>query len=81
MAVVENQPSPVLTFIRDHHEEITVAFAAFAKTLMPPGAEISAAELRDHAEDLLTAIVQDLGLAQNSREQSRKRGARVPLSQ
>ena len=37
-------------FIHLHHEEIIREFAAFAKTLMPPGANMSDAELRDHAK-------------------------------
>ena len=44
-------------FIRDHHEAIISEFAVFAKTLMPPGAEMTEAELRDHAEEILTAVV------------------------
>jgi hypothetical protein len=43
-------------FIRDHHEEIISEFAVFAKTLMPPGAEMSEVELRYHAEEILTAL-------------------------
>lgn len=62
-------------FIRTHHEEIIVEFASFAKTLMPEGAVMSDAELRDHAEEMLTEIVLDMGLAQTSAEQSnRSRG-------
>ena len=59
-------------FIRDHHEEIISEFAVFAKTLMPPGAEMTDAELRDHAEDILTAVVEDMGTPQTSDEQSHK---------
>lgn len=59
-------------FIGDHHEEIISEFAVFAKTLMPPGAEMTVAELRDHAEEILTAVVEDMSLAQTSEEQSRK---------
>jgi signal transduction histidine kinase len=59
-------------FIRDHHEEIIRAFAAFAKTLMPPRAEMTDAELRDHAKDMLTAIVEDMHLRQTAEEQHRK---------
>jgi signal transduction histidine kinase len=59
-------------FIRDHHEEIISEFAIFAKTLMPPGADMTEAQLRDHAEDILTALVQDIGTTQTSEEQSRK---------
>jgi signal transduction histidine kinase len=59
-------------FIRDHHEEIISEFAAFAKTLMPAGADMSEAELRDHAEEILTAVVRDIGTPQTAEEQSRK---------
>ena len=59
-------------FIREHHEEIISEFAVFARTLMPPGADMTEAELRDHAEEILTAIVLDISVAQTSDEQSRK---------
>ena len=59
-------------FIRGHHEEIISEFAVFAKTLMPPGTEMTEAELRDHAEDILTAVVHDIGIAQTPDEQSLK---------
>src|SRR5688572_2274898 len=59
-------------FIHDHHEEIISEFAVFAKGLMPPGVDMTEAELRDHAEDILTAVVQDMSMAQTSDEQSRK---------
>src|SRR4051812_37550943 len=39
-------------FIRDRHEEIVTEFAVFATTLMPEGAQMTQAELRDHAEDI-----------------------------
>jgi signal transduction histidine kinase len=59
-------------FIRGHHEEIISEFALFAKTLMPPRLEMTEAELRDHAEDILTAVVQDMSIAQSPEEQSLK---------
>jgi signal transduction histidine kinase len=59
-------------FIRGHQEEIISEFAVFAKTLMPSGTEMTDAQLRDHAEDILTAVVEDMGLAQSADEQSRK---------
>ena len=59
-------------FIRDHHEEIISEFAVFARTLMPPGAEMTEAELRDHAEEILTAVVDDMSIAQSTDEQSHK---------
>ena len=59
-------------FIRTHHEEIISEFAAFAKTLMPPGADMTEAELRDHAEEILAAVVRDILTAQTGDEQSHK---------
>ena len=59
-------------FIRSHHEETLREFAAFAKTLMPPGTEMTESELRDHAEEILTAVVDDMHLKQTLEEQHRK---------
>jgi signal transduction histidine kinase len=59
-------------FVRGHHEEIIREFATFAATLIPAGMVMSAAELRDHADELLTAIVLDMGGVQSAAEQSRK---------
>jgi signal transduction histidine kinase len=59
-------------FINEHHEEIIQEFAAFAHTLMPPGTVMSEAELRDHAEEILTAITHDMGGDQTVDEQARK---------
>jgi hypothetical protein len=56
-------------FIRDHHEEIISEFAVFARTLMPPGADMSEAELRDHAEAILNAVVDDMSIPQTGNEQ------------
>jgi signal transduction histidine kinase len=62
----------VSEFVRDHHEEIIREFAIFAETLMPPGVIMRNEELRDHAEELLTAIVLDMSGAQTAHEQSEK---------
>lgn len=59
-------------FIRDHHEEITREFAVFAKTLRPAGLEMTETELRDHADEILTAAVADIKKPQTSDEQSDK---------
>ena len=59
-------------FIQGHHEAIINAFAVFAKTLMPSGTDMTEAQLRDHAAEILTAVVQDIGTAQGRDEQSRK---------
>jgi signal transduction histidine kinase len=59
-------------FIHDHHEEIISEFAVFARTLMPPGADMSEEQLRDHAEEILNAVVQDMSIAQTGNEQALK---------
>ena len=63
---------PLSTFVREHREEIIREFGLFAKTLMPTGSDMTEVELRDHAEDILTAIVEDMGVAQTGAEQARK---------
>lgn len=65
-------------FIGAHHEEIISEFARFARTLMPPEADMTEAELRDHAEAILTAVVHDIGTPQATEEEilkSRGRGS------
>ena len=59
-------------FIRTHHDELISAFERFARTLMPAGSNMSPAELRDHAEELLTAIVVDMDTPQTRNEESQK---------
>ena len=59
-------------FIRHHHREIIDRFEEFARTLGPVTADMSAVQLRDHAEELLTAIVADMDTEQSREEQTRK---------
>jgi signal transduction histidine kinase len=59
-------------FIRTHHPEIIAAFEEFAQTLIPAGTSMTSVELRDHAAEMLTAIVEDLGTGQSASEQGRK---------
>lgn len=59
-------------FIRDHQEEIIREFATFAKTLMPRDVQMTELELRDHATEILTAVVEDIRLPQTLGEQHRK---------
>lgn len=65
-------PLTLTTFIQTHHEEIISAFERFARTLMPPGSNMSPTELRDHSEELLTAIVVDMDTPQTRDEESLK---------
>jgi signal transduction histidine kinase len=59
-------------FIHSRREDIIRDFAAYAKTLMPPGADMTDAELRDHAEEMLKAVVEDMQLRQTPEEAHRK---------
>jgi signal transduction histidine kinase len=63
---------PLGEFIGRHHEEIIGEFSTFARTLMPPGSEMTEFDLRDHAKEMLTAITQDLNTAQSGEQQSEK---------
>jgi signal transduction histidine kinase len=60
------------TFIRTHHDKIISEFEKFARTLMPAGSNMSPSELRDHAEELLTAIVVDMDTPQTPNEELQK---------
>jgi signal transduction histidine kinase len=66
---------PLSLFIARHHSEIVGEFSAFARTLMPSGSAMPAADWRDRAEELLTAIAQDLNTEQTALEQSRLHAA------
>ena len=59
-------------FIRQNHRNIIDEFAAFAQTLMPANSPMSEQDLRDHCEDLLVAIAEDLDSEQTDQEQARK---------
>ena len=49
-------------FIRDHHEESS-ANSRSSRALMPPVADMTEAELRDHADEILTAVADDMSIA------------------
>ena len=59
---------------------ILASWESFAATLFPPAAHASSATLRDHAEQILHAIAQDLRTAQSPAEQLAKSwGQAAPL--
>ena len=60
------------TFLRAHREQILEAFEAFARTLMPAGVNMVPVELRDHADEMLTAIAHDIEDPQTRDEQAEK---------
>jgi len=57
-------------FIHKHHEAILKDWETFARTLRPAADGMSTAELRDHADEILTAIVRDMGLLESVAEKS-----------
>jgi signal transduction histidine kinase len=59
-------------FIETNHGTIICEFEKFARTLMPAGSNMSPSELRDHAEELLTAIVADMDTRQSRNEELQK---------
>lgn len=63
---------PLSAFIHANHDAIAREFVVFARSVMPPGVEMTEAELRDHAVEMLTAIVTDMRTAQSGAEQSEK---------
>jgi hypothetical protein len=67
-----DEPNSLSAFIQRSHRDIIEEFAAFARTLMPPNSAMSDQELRDHSEELLVAIAEDLDTEQTSHEQSQK---------
>jgi signal transduction histidine kinase len=59
-------------FIKHNIEPILVEWEAFSRTMMPPAATMSVAELRDHARDILLVIAQDMDTAQSEGERQAK---------
>ena len=58
--------------IRGHHEAILVEWECFARTLRPAAQGMSKAGLRDHADEILTAIVADMDSLQSAAEKCAK---------
>jgi signal transduction histidine kinase len=65
-------------FIQANIETILVEWEAFAKTLYPPSASMTPRLLRDHAQQILAAVVKDLSTVQTEVEQSEKSMGRAP---
>jgi signal transduction histidine kinase len=59
-------------FIRTNHSAIVREWETFAATLLPAASGMTQLALRDHAEEILDAVVADLELPQNATEQSQK---------
>src|ERR1700733_14973698 len=59
-------------FIQKNHEIILKDWEAFARTLRPAADGMSKAELRDHAAEILTAIVRDMESLESTAEKASK---------
>jgi hypothetical protein len=59
-------------FIRDNHEVILKEWETFARTLKPAAEGLGKVGLRDHADEILTAIVADMNALESASEKSAK---------
>jgi signal transduction histidine kinase len=66
-------------FITTRMAEILAAWEAFAATQLPAARHMSSLELRDHAQQILEAIVVDLGTSQTRAEQMAKSHGLAPF--
>jgi signal transduction histidine kinase len=66
-------------FILENLEPILQAWEDFARTIETPGADLDSEALRDHAEQMLRAIVSDLRTKQTKREQAAKSQGQAQL--
>ena len=65
-------------FIQTNMEAILLEWEEFAKTLFPPAAHMTSRGLRNHAQQILAAVVADLSTWQTMDEQSEKSMGRAP---
>ena len=71
-------------FIDQRRVDIVNEWETFARSVSPPGRPMTVLELRDHADQILTAIVADMGSSQSARSQTAKskgHGEDGPLQQ
>ncbi|UOK37786.1 sensor histidine kinase [Pseudomonas palleroniana] len=68
-------------FILENLEPILQAWEDFARTIETPGADLDRSALRDHAEQMLRAIVADLRTAQTAQEQIDKSHGLGPVEE
>lgn len=59
-------------FIEEHRAEIIEEWATFAETMKPWSEGLSDEELKDHAGDMLTAVIDDIRTPQTGSEQAEK---------
>jgi signal transduction histidine kinase len=67
-------------FIQKKMEEILAQWDVFAATQMPAAAHMDVRALRDHAQQILQAVIKDIATAQTREEQAEKSLGRAPRS-
>ena len=73
-------------FIKDNIEPILVEWEAFARTMIPPAETMSVVELRDHAQEILLAIAEEMDTRQSEDQREAKskglarRGTAMPFA-
>jgi signal transduction histidine kinase len=65
-------------FITDNMELILAEWEAFAASVLPPGVGMTSLALRDHAPEILDAVVKDIATAQTREAQAEKSKGRAP---
>jgi signal transduction histidine kinase len=60
------------SFIQENMDDILSEWEVFAKSKLPAAATMSVLELRDHAEEMLREIAEDIGRPQSETERDRK---------
>lgn len=65
-------------FIISNMEAIIQEWETFARTIQPPEGNMDVMELRDHAQDMLLVIVEDMGTAQTESERANKSQGGAP---
>jgi signal transduction histidine kinase len=65
-------------FILQNMEAIVAEWESFARSLYPASAQMTPLALRDHARQILTAVVVDLSVEQTMEEQAEKSKGRAP---
>jgi signal transduction histidine kinase len=65
-------------FIADNMEVILAEWEAFAASVLPAGVSMTSLALRDHAPEILDAVVKDITTAQTREAQAEKSKGRAP---
>ncbi len=66
-------------YLEQNQETILSEWEAFAATMLPAAADMTALSLRDHAPEILDAIASDLRTPQTAREQVEKSKGQAPV--